>query len=81
MPPDQAEVFVAACREKKLPFAYVAFEGEQHGFRQDKTIRRATEGELYFLSRIFGFELADEIEPVEIENFKAAPDRGVGERI
>ena len=81
VPPDQAEVFVAACREKKLPFAYVAFEGEQHGFRQDKTIRRATEGELYFLSRIFGFELADEIEPVEIENFKAAPDRGVGERI
>ncbi len=81
VPPDQAEVFVAACREKKLPFTYVAFEGEQHGFRQDKNIRRATEGELYFLSRIFGFELADEIEPVEIENFKAAPDRGVGERI
>ena len=77
VPPDQAETFVAACEEKKLPYAYVPFEGEQHGFRQDKNILRATEGELYFLSRIFGFEPADEIEPVKIENFGP----GVGERI
>ena len=77
VPPNQAETFVAACREKKLPYAYVPFEGEQHGFRQDKNIRRSTEGELYFLSRIFGFEPADKTEPVEIENF----GHGVGERI
>ncbi len=77
VPPDQAETFVAACREYKLPYAYVPFEGEQHGFRQDRNIRRSTEGELYFLSRIFGFEPADQIEPVEIENFGP----GVGERI
>ncbi|MGA8922785.1 MAG: S9 family peptidase [Candidatus Dormiibacterota bacterium] len=69
VPPDQAEKFVAACEKKKLPHAYVAFEGEQHGFRQDKNIRRSLEGELYFLSRIFGFSTADEIEPVKIENF------------
>ena len=81
VPPDQAETFVAACQEKKLPCAYVPFEGEQHGFRQDKNIRRAAEGELYFLSRIFGIEPADEIEPVEIENFSPSPRRGVGERI
>ncbi len=92
VPPDQAETFVAACREKRLPYAYVPFEGEQHGFRQDKNIRRAAEGELYFLSRIFGFEPADDIEPVEIENFPSPlagegqggdpqPRRGVGERI
>ena len=77
VPPDQAETFVAACKEKNLPYAYVPFEGEQHGFRQDKNIRRAMEGELYFLSQIFGIELADKIEPVEIENFGP----GVGERI
>jgi dipeptidyl aminopeptidase/acylaminoacyl peptidase len=77
VPPDQAEVFVASCQEKKLPYAYVAFEGEQHGFRQEKNIRRAIEGELYFLSRIFGFEPADHIEPVQIENWRP----GVGERI
>jgi dipeptidyl aminopeptidase/acylaminoacyl peptidase len=69
VPPSQAETFVEVCKRKKLPYAYVAFEGEQHGFRQDKNIRRAMEGELFFLSRIFGFETADKVEPVEIENF------------
>jgi dipeptidyl aminopeptidase/acylaminoacyl peptidase len=69
VPPSQAETFVEVCKRKKLPYAYVAFEGEQHGFRQDKNIRRAMEGELFFLSRIFGFETADRIEPVRIENF------------
>jgi dipeptidyl aminopeptidase/acylaminoacyl peptidase len=57
------------CQRKKLPYAYVAFEGEQHGFRQEKNIRRAIEGEMYFLSRVFGFDLAGKIEPVKIENF------------
>lgn len=69
VPPDQAEMFVAACEKRKLPYAYLAFEGEQHGFRQDKNIRRSLEGELYFLSRVFGFSTADAIEPVEIDNF------------
>jgi dipeptidyl aminopeptidase/acylaminoacyl peptidase len=69
VPPSQAETFVAACRAKKLPFAYLAFEGEQHGFRQARNIRRSIEGELYFYSRIFGFTPADDIEPVVIENF------------
>ncbi len=69
VPPDQAETFVEVCKKKKLPYAYVVFEGEQHGFRQDKNIRRAFEAELYFLSQVFGFELADNIEPVKIENF------------
>jgi dipeptidyl aminopeptidase/acylaminoacyl peptidase len=69
VPPSQAEEFVAVCKTKKLPYAYVAFEGEQHGFRQEKNIRRSIEGELYFLSQIFDFETADEIEPVTIENF------------
>jgi dipeptidyl aminopeptidase/acylaminoacyl peptidase len=69
VPPSQAEQFVAVCKEKKLPYAYVAFEGEQHGFRQDKNIRRSIEGEMYFLSQIFDFATADDIEPVDIENF------------
>jgi dipeptidyl aminopeptidase/acylaminoacyl peptidase len=69
VPPSQAEEFVAVCRQKKLPHAYVAFEGEQHGFRQEKNIRRSIEGELYFVSRIFEVGLAERIEPVKIENF------------
>jgi dipeptidyl aminopeptidase/acylaminoacyl peptidase len=69
VPPGQAEEFVAVCKKKQLPYAYVAFEGEQHGFRQEKNIRRSIEGELNFVSRIFGITTADAIEPVQIENF------------
>jgi len=72
VPPSQAEEFVAVCKKKGLPYAYIAFEGEQHGFRQEKNIRRSIEGELYFISRIFGFEIADSVEPVRIENFDAS---------
>src|SRR3989440_492338 len=68
VPPDQAETFVEACRRNHLPYAYVLFQGEQQGFRQDKNIRRAFEGELSFLAQVFGFEPADDIEPVKIEN-------------
>lgn len=68
VPPNQAEVMVEALRTKGIPVAYVPFEGEQHGFRQAKNIKRALDGELYFYSRVFGFELADEVEPVQIDN-------------
>jgi dipeptidyl aminopeptidase/acylaminoacyl peptidase len=68
VPPNQAEMMVNALRAKKLPVAYITFEGEQHGFRQAENIKRALDGELYFYSRVFGFELADEVEPVSIEN-------------
>jgi dipeptidyl aminopeptidase/acylaminoacyl peptidase len=70
VPPSQSEVIVEAMRKKGLPVAYIAFEGEQHGFRIAKNIKRALEGELYFYSRIFGFDLPDAIEPVPIENLK-----------
>ncbi|UCD79564.1 MAG: S9 family peptidase [Desulfobacterales bacterium] len=68
VPPGQAEMMVAILREKKLPVAYITFEKEQHGFRMAQNIKRALDAELYFYSRIFGFQPADEIEPVEIEN-------------
>ncbi len=66
--PNQAEMMVDALRAKGLPVAYVPFEGEQHGFRRAENIKRALDGEIYFYSRIFGFELADAVEPVPIEN-------------
>ncbi len=68
VPPEQAERMAEALHAKGLPFAYLAFEGEQHGFRKAETIQRTLEAELYFYSRVFGFPLADEIEPVAIEN-------------
>jgi dipeptidyl aminopeptidase/acylaminoacyl peptidase len=66
--PNQAEMMVEALRAKGLPVAYVPFEGEQHGFRRAENIKRALDAELYFYGRVFGFEPADVIEPVRIEN-------------
>ena len=57
-----------ALRKKGIPVAYIPFEGEQHGFRKAENIKRSLDAELYFYSRVFDFELADYIEPVEIEN-------------
>ncbi len=68
VPPNQAEMMVEALRQKGLPVAYITFEGEQHGFRQAANIKRALDGELYFYARVFGFDLADEVEPVAIDN-------------
>jgi len=68
VPPGQAEAMVAALRAKGVPVAYLPFEGEGHGFRRAETIVRAREAELYFYARVFGFQLADEVEPVPIDN-------------
>ncbi|HKV85345.1 MAG TPA: S9 family peptidase [Ktedonobacterales bacterium] len=66
--PNQAEMIVEALRRKGLPVAYLAFEGEGHGFRKAENIRRSLDGELYFYARVFGFPLGEPVEPVEIEN-------------
>jgi dipeptidyl aminopeptidase/acylaminoacyl peptidase len=68
VPPNQAEAMVAALKAKGLPVAYVAFEGEQHGFRRAENIKRSLDGELYFYSRVFNFPLADPVDPLPIEN-------------
>jgi dipeptidyl aminopeptidase/acylaminoacyl peptidase len=68
VPPNQSEIMVEALRKKGLPVAYLEFEGEGHGFRKAETLKRSLDAEFYFYARIFGFEPADEIEPVEIEN-------------
>jgi dipeptidyl aminopeptidase/acylaminoacyl peptidase len=68
VPPAQAERMVEALRAKRLPVAYLTFAGEGHGFRRAETVRRALAAETYFYSRIFGFEPADPVEPIAIEN-------------
>ena len=67
VPPSQSEMMADALRRKGIPMAYIAFAGEQHGFRKAENIIRALESELYFYARILGFEPADELTPVEIE--------------
>jgi dipeptidyl aminopeptidase/acylaminoacyl peptidase len=70
VPPNQAETMVAALEEKGIPYAYVPFEGEGHGFRKLENIRRALEAELGFAGRVLGFEPADELDPIEIHNLR-----------
>ena len=68
VPPNQSATMAAAVRAKDLPVAYLAFEGEQHGFRKETTIVRSLEAELYFYGAVFGFPPAGEIMPVHIDN-------------
>jgi dipeptidyl aminopeptidase/acylaminoacyl peptidase len=68
VPPNQAQKMVEAVRARGLPVAYVPFPGEQHGFVKAENNQRALAAELYFYSRVFGFEPADELEPIPIEN-------------
>jgi dipeptidyl aminopeptidase/acylaminoacyl peptidase len=72
VPPDQSEKMAEAVRAKGLPVAYLAFEGEQHGFRKAATIIRCLESELYFYGAVFGFAPAGSIEPVSIDNLTRA---------
>jgi dipeptidyl aminopeptidase/acylaminoacyl peptidase len=55
VPPSQAEQFVAALERKGIPYAYLAFEGEQHGFRRAETVVAALEAELSFYGQVLGF--------------------------
>jgi len=48
VPPQQAEAMVEALRQRRIPFLYMLFDGEQHGFRRADNIKRALDGELYF---------------------------------
>lgn len=66
VPPNQAEAMVEAMKAKKIPVAYVPFEGEGHGFRQASTIEHSLEAELSFYGQIFDFEPEGDITPAEI---------------
>ena len=68
VPPNQAELMVDALDRQGLPVACLMFEGEGHGFRQADTVRRCLEAELLFYARVFGFDPADALAPLEIRN-------------
>lgn len=71
VPPNQAEMLAEAARQKRLPVALIMFDGEGHGFRRSETIKAATEAQIYFLGRILGFEPADRVPPVPIDNLNS----------
>jgi dipeptidyl aminopeptidase/acylaminoacyl peptidase len=55
VPHAQAEVMYEALRDRGIPVAYLAFEGEQHGFRKSETIIAVAEAELAFYGKVLGF--------------------------
>jgi len=67
VPPSEAERIVSALRDNGIPHAYLLFPGEDHGFRQAASIRRAFEAEVSFLGQVLGFEPADPVAPVELQ--------------
>jgi dipeptidyl aminopeptidase/acylaminoacyl peptidase len=70
VPPEQSRMMVESLAKKGLPHAYIEFKGEGHGFRKAENVIRSLEAELYFYSKIFGFEPADNIQQVSIINLK-----------
>lgn len=68
VPPNQAEAMVDALKTKGIPVAYLAFEGEGHGFRMAENVEHALVAELTFYGRVFHFEPADKVPPLEIHN-------------
>ena len=68
VPPNQAEAMVDALKAKNIPVAYIAFEGEGHGFRKAENVERALGAELAFYGRVFHFQPADSLPPLEIYN-------------
>jgi dipeptidyl aminopeptidase/acylaminoacyl peptidase len=68
VPPDQAEMMIEALERKGIPYSYLAFEGEGHGFRKAENIERSAEAELFFYGWVFGFVPAGDIAPIEIHN-------------
>src|SRR5918999_584007 len=57
--PAQSEKFATALADRKLPYAYLTFEGESHGFRRADTLITCLESELSFYGQIFGFDPPD----------------------
>jgi dipeptidyl aminopeptidase/acylaminoacyl peptidase len=64
--PAQSEAMVDAMRARGIRVAYIAFEGEGHGFRRKESLQRALEAELSFYAQVFGFEPADRLERVAL---------------
>ncbi|MFD6162293.1 S9 family peptidase [Nocardia sp. NPDC060256] len=70
VPLNQSQMIVEALRERRIPVAFLVFEGEQHGFRRAENIRHALDAELSFYAQVFGFKPppAENIDPVTVEN-------------
>jgi len=55
VPPVQAESIARDLAEHGIPYGYLTFPGEAHGFRRAETIVACLEAELSFYGRVMGF--------------------------
>ncbi|CAI8596584.1 unnamed protein product [Vicia faba] len=70
VPPSQAHLIYEALKKKGVPVVLVEYEGEQHGFRKAENIKYTLEQQMVFFARVIGgFNVADNIIPVKIDNF------------
>ena len=65
VPPAQSEAIAADLTAHGIPHAYIAFEGESHGFRKAETVIASLEAELAFYGQVFGFT-APGIAPIKL---------------
>lgn len=56
VPPAQSQTFRDALAERHIPYAYLEFPGEGHGFRARETIIAAREATLSFYGQVLGFD-------------------------
>jgi dipeptidyl aminopeptidase/acylaminoacyl peptidase len=55
-PPAQCERFLDEVAGRGIPHAYLAFEGEGHGFRREDTMITCLHAELSLYGQVFGFD-------------------------
>ncbi|WP_396668545.1 prolyl oligopeptidase family serine peptidase [Microbacterium sp. R86528] len=66
VPPSQSEAVRDALATAGIAHAYLAFEGEGHGFRRAETIEATLEAEIAFIGAVFDFAPAD-VPPIELD--------------
>jgi dipeptidyl aminopeptidase/acylaminoacyl peptidase len=55
VPPQQSQAIASELADHGIPHAYIAFEGESHGFRKAESIIASLEAELSFYGQVLGF--------------------------
>lgn len=68
VPPQQSAAIMARVEANGVPAAYLAFDGEGHGFRGAKAKQQSLQAELSFLGQVLGFTPADSVPRLKLRN-------------
>jgi dipeptidyl aminopeptidase/acylaminoacyl peptidase len=72
VPPSHSRAMAAALDRERVPYAYLEFPDEGHGFRGAPAVRRALEAELFFYDAALGLGRTDRLEPIELRTYQSA---------